>query len=92
MSLSGLLGTGGHYFWTRALRLADVSLIAPLSYFQLLVVTVLAWLIFGETVDRYTVIGALIIIGASIYIAHREVQLARRAATNAPMEAVKPGE
>ena len=79
VSLSGLLGTGGHYFWTRALRLADVSLIAPLSYFQLLVVTVLAWLIFGETVDRYTVIGALIIIGASLYIAHREAKLAHAA-------------
>ncbi|MEO6077030.1 MAG: DMT family transporter [Dokdonella sp.] len=75
--LSGLLGTGGHYFWTRALRLADVSLIAPLSYFQLLVVTVLAWLIFGEKVDRYTAIGALIIIASSIYIARREALLAR---------------
>ena len=75
--LSGALGTGGHYFWTRALRMAEVSLIAPLSYFQLLVVTVLAWAIFGETVDRYTAIGARIIIGSSIYIARREAVLAR---------------
>lgn len=78
-ALAGALGTGGHYFWTRALRLADVSLIAPLSYFQLLVVTVLAWWLFGEHVDGYTALGALIIIGASIYIARREAVLARRA-------------
>lgn len=78
-ALSGLLGTGGHYFWTRALRLADVSLLAPLSYFQLLVVTFMAWLLFGESVDRYTALGAFIIIGASIYIARREAVLARSA-------------
>ncbi|MEO7917800.1 MAG: DMT family transporter [Dokdonella sp.] len=79
VALSGFLGTGGHYFWTRALRLADVSLIAPLSYFQLLVVTVLAWWLFGEEVDHYTAVGALVIIAASVYIAHREAKLARAA-------------
>ena len=75
--LSGLLGTGGHYFWTRALRLADASLLAPFSYVQLLVVTVMAWLLFGEALDRYTATGAAIIIGATLYIARREAKLAR---------------
>lgn len=76
--LSGALGTGGHYCWTRALRLADASLLAPFSYLQLLIVAVLAWWIFGEGVDHYTAMGAAIIIGASLYIAHREHQLARQ--------------
>ena len=62
--LSGLLGTGGHYFWTRALRLADASLLAPFSYTQLLVVTVMAWLLFDEILDAYTAAGTAIIIGA----------------------------
>ncbi|HET6545501.1 MAG TPA: DMT family transporter [Rhodanobacteraceae bacterium] len=76
--LAGLCGTGGHYCWTRALKLADASLIAPISYVQLLIVAVLAWWLFGEGVDRYTAIGAAIIIGASIYIAQREASLARQ--------------
>lgn len=76
--LAGALGTGGHYCWTRALKMADASLLAPLSYLQLLIVGSLAWWLFGETVDRYTVIGASIIIGASLYIARREATLARR--------------
>ncbi len=76
--LSGALGTGGHYCWTRALRLADVSLLAPFSYLQLLIVAVLAWWIFGEDVDRYTAAGAAIIIGASLYIAQREHSVARQ--------------
>ncbi len=77
--LSGALGTGGHYCWTRALKMAEASALAPLSYLQLLVVGFLAWALFGESVDRYTVIGAAIVISASLYIAHREAQVAKAA-------------
>jgi drug/metabolite transporter (DMT)-like permease len=49
-------------------------------------------LLFGEDPSRWTIIGAAIIFIANAYIAHREVQLARRAATNAPVEAAKPAE
>jgi drug/metabolite transporter (DMT)-like permease len=75
--LTGALGTGGQYFWTHALKIADASTLAPFSYLQLILVAVLAWLLFGETLDRYTAIGAAIVIGASLYIAHRETRRAR---------------
>ncbi|MFC5490033.1 DMT family transporter [Dokdonella soli] len=75
---TGVLGTGGQYFWTHALRLADASTLAPFSYLQLIIVAVLAWLTFGETLDRYTALGAAIVIGASLYIARREAKLARQ--------------
>jgi drug/metabolite transporter (DMT)-like permease len=88
--LSGFLGTGGHYFWTRALRLADASLLAPFSYIQLLVVTVLAWWLFGETLDAYTATGASIIIFATLYIARREAVLARRHAVEAKAAEAEP--
>lgn len=78
LALSGALGTSGHYCWTRALRMADASLLAPFSYLQLLIVAVLAWWIFNEDVDRYTVLGASIVIAASLYIAHREHSLMRQ--------------
>ncbi|MGH8172681.1 MAG: DMT family transporter [Rhodanobacteraceae bacterium] len=76
--LCGFLGTSGHYFWTRALRMADASLLAPFSYLQLIIVAILAWILFGETLDRYTAIGAAIIVGATLYIARREAMLARQ--------------
>ena len=88
--LSGALGTGGHYCWTRALRLADASMLAPISYLQLLIVAMLAWWIFGENVDRYTALGAGIIIGASLYIAHREHSLARQRRQQVPVVNVEP--
>ncbi|MEJ0070335.1 MAG: hypothetical protein WDO24_18330 [Pseudomonadota bacterium] len=40
----------------------------------------MAYLCFAETPDRMTFLGAAIIAAASIYIAHREAQLARRKA------------
>jgi len=89
---TGILGTAGQLFWTRALRLGEVSALQPISFMQLPLVVLLGWWLFGESVDPATLSGAAIIIGANIYIAHREVVLARRAATHAPIEGAKPGE
>ncbi|MGY4515656.1 DMT family transporter [Lysobacter sp. HA18] len=90
--LTGLFGTGGQLLWARALKIGDVSALTPISFMQLPVVSVAAYFLFGEKLDRYTVIGALIIFGANAYIARREAQLARRAATTAPVEAAHPQE
>ncbi|MGY6517339.1 MAG: DMT family transporter [Lysobacteraceae bacterium] len=79
--LAGALGTAGHMCWTRAFRLGDASMLTPVSFLQLPVVAVLAWLLFGEGIDRWTAIGAGIVFGANAYIAHRESRLARQRAT-----------
>lgn len=92
VAAAGLLGTSGHMLWTRALKLGDVSALTPISFMQLPVVAVAGWLLFDEALDRWTLTGALVIFGANAYIAHREAQLARRAATQAPVEGAKPGE
>ncbi len=89
---AGFLGTGGHMLWTRALKLGDVSALTPISFMQLPLVAVLGWLLFDENLDRWTVLGAAIVFAANAYIAHREAQLARRAASSAPVAAAKPGE
>ena len=80
--LAGFLGTTAHMAWTRALALADASLLTPISFLQVLVVGVFGWWLFGETVDRWTVLGAAIIFGANAYIAQREARLARRTVTD----------
>ncbi len=89
---TGVLGTLGQLLWTRALRLGEVSALTPISFMQLPLVSFLGWLLFNETLDRWTVIGAAIILGANAYIAHREAVLARRAKSQAATAAVKPGE
>jgi drug/metabolite transporter (DMT)-like permease len=89
---TGVFGTGGQLLWTRALRLGDVSALTPISFMQLPLVAVLAWLLFDEQINRWTILGAAIIFIANAYIAHREAQLSRHAETSAPIEAAKPGE
>ena len=89
--LCGVFGTGGQWLWTRALKLGEVSALTPISFMQLPVVTLAGWWLFDEAVDRWTMIGAAVILSATAYIAHREAQLARRQASHAPSEAVEPG-
>jgi drug/metabolite transporter (DMT)-like permease len=80
--LSGLLGTTAHMCWTRALTLADASLLTPISFLQVLVVGAYGTFLFHEPIDRLTVLGATIIFASNVYIAHREARLARRAVTD----------
>lgn len=89
---TGIFGTLGQLLWTRALRLGEVSALQPISFTQLPLVAFFGWALFGESIDRWTVIGASIILLSNAYIAHREAVLARQASTHAPLEAAKPGE
>jgi len=89
--LSGVLGTVGQLLWTRALKLGEVSALTPISFVQLVIVTIAGWLWFGETLDRWTLAGAAIIFSATFYIARREAMLARQRRSSAPCEGVEPG-
>jgi drug/metabolite transporter (DMT)-like permease len=80
--LAGLFGTAGHMLWTRALKLADASLLTPISFVQVAIVAVYGYVLFGEALDRWTVLGAGIIFASNLYIARRETVLARRATTD----------
>jgi drug/metabolite transporter (DMT)-like permease len=80
--LAGFFGTVGHMFWTRALKLGDASLLTPISFVQVLIVGVYGWLLFDETVDRWTVAGATVVLASNYYIAYRETRLARQTVTD----------
>jgi len=68
----GLLGTAGWLCFTRAFALADASAILPLEFARLPFVAILAYALFGEIPDRWVWIGAAVIFGSTLYIAHRE--------------------
>jgi drug/metabolite transporter (DMT)-like permease len=85
-----VLGTGGHMLWTRALKLGEVTALMPISFMQLPLVAVAGYLWFGESLDRWTVVGAAIIVGSNAYITHREADLARRAETRIAPEGKTP--
>ena len=84
--LTGAFGTAAHIAMTRAYKLGEVSALTPINFVQLPIISVAAWLLFSELPDRFTVFGALIVFSATVYIAHREMLLARRAFVITPMD------
>lgn len=66
-----------------AYRLASASVLAPISYSQLVWSGLLGFFVFGSIPDAATFAGAAVIIGSGLYTAHRERVVARetRAAT-----------
>ncbi len=70
--LIGVASTAGQWIVVLAFRYADASVLAPFSYTQLLWVSILGFLVFGEVPDVWTVTGALFIVASGLYTAHRE--------------------
>jgi drug/metabolite transporter (DMT)-like permease len=70
--LIGVASSAGQWIVVLAFRYADASVLAPFSYTQLLWVSFLGFLIFGEVPDVWTVSGAAIIVASGLYTAHRE--------------------
>ena len=70
--LLGILASAGQWLVILAHRLAPASVLAPFFYGQLLWVTGLGFLVFGDLPDQWTLTGAGIIIASGLYTAHRE--------------------
>jgi drug/metabolite transporter (DMT)-like permease len=68
----GVASTAGQWIVVLAFRYADASVLAPFSYTQLLWVSILGFLVFGEIPDLWTVTGAVFIVASGLYTAHRE--------------------
>jgi drug/metabolite transporter (DMT)-like permease len=79
-----LLGMGfcavvGHIALVRGYAVTDASLAQTFEFSRLPFTVIIAFLAFGETIDLWTWIGALIIFASAIYITRREAQLRQRA-------------
>lgn len=79
MGLLCVTGMAGHYFLIRAFELASAVVVQPITYLQLVLVSIIGVLLFGESVDAWTVIGACVVVGAGLFNAWRE-RLARKRA------------
>lgn len=72
--LIGAFGTAGQLMLIRALSTAEAGLLAPFNYTGLVFAVIWGLLLFGEIPDGWTLIGALVIAGAGIYVWHRETR------------------
>jgi len=67
----------GHMLLIKSLELASAVVLQPFNYFILVWAILLGYLVFGEVLQPYEVIGALIVAVSGIYIGVREYQLSR---------------
>ena len=76
----GFLGVGSQAMIIRAYRSGEVSFVAPFDYLKLILAGLIGFLVFAEVPDLWTVAGALVIVGATFYIARREAAQQKAAA------------
>ncbi len=69
----GAAATGGHLCFNRAMVNADASAVLPYEYTRLIFVALIGFFLFSEVPDVWTWVGSLVIFGAGIYIANREI-------------------
>jgi drug/metabolite transporter (DMT)-like permease len=65
-------GTAAHWFLVVAHKYAPASLLAPFIYTQIIFAGAISFVVFGNVPDRWTIMGALIIVASGLYILHRE--------------------
>ncbi len=78
-AMLGCLGTLTQLFLIRAFTLAEASVIAPFAYVTILFAGVWGVLFHDEWPDGWTILGALVIVAAGLYVWHREGNAARSA-------------
>jgi len=67
-----------------AYRHGEAGLLAPVTYLRLVLIATAAYFMYGEVPDTATIIGAVIVISATLYIALREARLKRLSVRVAP--------
>ncbi|MDF1620254.1 DMT family transporter [Pseudothioclava nitratireducens] len=81
LGATAAFATAAHYFMTRAFQCAPVTVTQPVVFTQLVWASAAGWVLFGERVDPFVILGGAMIIAAISYMSWREAQLKRRAAT-----------
>lgn len=85
----GLLSGGAHLLIITAYRMAPASLLAPFQYLEIVGVTALGYVVFGDFPDGWSWLGIAIIVAAGLFVFYREARLSRSAAP--ATEAVEQG-
>lgn len=69
---AGILGSGAHYLLTRGFRVADISATQTLRFLDLIWASLMGWLVFSDVPSHSTILGAMVILASTVWIAQRE--------------------
>jgi len=67
LALMSVTFTAGQWLYTAVLRLGSAAAIAPLSYLRLIMMTVIGWLLYAETLTLTTIVGAFLILSSAFF-------------------------
>jgi len=73
----GIAGAAGQFCLIRSLTVAEAGAVAPFGYAGVIFSTLWGLAVFGEVPDAVTLLGALVIVGAGVYVWHRETRAGR---------------
>ena len=73
----GCVAAVGQLSMNRAFALAEASAVLPYDFVRFALVTIAGIALFSERLDGMTILGGVIIFGATVYLAVRERQVAR---------------
>ena len=69
----GLAGLSSHYCLSNAFRSGDATLVVPLDFMRIPLIAVVGWAFYGEALDVFVLLGALIIISGVFWNLRSEV-------------------
>lgn len=72
VAVTGVAGGLGHYLLALAHRFAPASTLSPFIYQQILYMSLLGYLVFGDVPRAAVVTGAAVVIASGLYLLHRE--------------------
>ncbi|MFN3994328.1 MAG: DMT family transporter [Tabrizicola flagellatus] len=70
--LIACLGTGAQLCIIRSFSITEAGIVAPFAYLGIVFAAVWGVVLYDQWPDRWTVVGALVIVGAGLYVWHRE--------------------
>ena len=68
----GAAGLSSHYCLTRALRIADATLVVPIDFLRLPLIAVVGAMFYGERIELSIMLGAAVIFAGTYYSIRRE--------------------
>jgi drug/metabolite transporter (DMT)-like permease len=78
MLIQGAASASGQIAMIRAFRFGEASMLAPIEFTALIWATLFGFWFWSDLPTVAVLVGAALIIGANLYIAHREARLANR--------------
>lgn len=72
--VSGALGSAGQYCNARAIRATDVSATQSVRFLELIWATIIGYIVFSDRPSESTLIGGLVIVAATMWVARREAR------------------